>query len=142
MTTAPALNGQIIGIAHHATRAVLDRLLRSVDMTFEQSVVLNVVASADAPIAPDEVVSRVTHGLKVGAGVVTAAIDGLLAAGLLSIGDAVALTDVGAERQRSIRAEIEAITARLYGDLPAEELATAGRVLTTVTARANAMLTG
>jgi hypothetical protein len=142
MTTTPALDGQIIGMAHYATRAVLDRVLRSLDMTFEQSVVLNVVASADAPIAPEDVVSRVAHGLKVGADVATAALDGLVAAGLLSIDLAVALTDDGAERQRSIRAEIETITAALYGDLPAEELATAGRVLTTVTARADAMLTG
>ena len=37
---------------------------------------------------------------------------------------------------------IDGIAARLYADLPAEDLATAGRVLTTVTARANAMLSG
>ena len=54
----------------------------------------------------------------------------------------VAVTDHGADRQLLIRGEIDTITARLYGDLPAEDLATAGRVRVTVTERANAMLAG
>lgn len=142
MTTTPALNGQIIGMTHYATRALLDRVLRSVEMTFEQSVVLNLAASADPPMAREQIVSRATSGLKVGDDVAIAALDGLVASGLVSVGDEVAITDAGADRQRLIRGEIDTITARLYGDLPAEDLATAGRVLTTVTERANAMLAG
>jgi hypothetical protein len=142
MTTTPALNGQIIGMTHYATRALLDRVLRSVDMTFEQSVVLNLAASAGPPMAREQIVSRATSGLKVGDDVAIAALDGLVASGLVSVGDEVAITDEGADRQRLIRGEIDTITARLYGDLPAEDLATAGRVLTTVTERANAMLAG
>jgi hypothetical protein len=142
MTTTPALNGQIIGMTHYATRALLDRVLRSVEMTFEQSVVLNLAASADPPMAREQIVSRATSGLKVSDDVAIAALDGLVASGLVSVGDEVAITDAGADRQRLIRGEIDTITARLYGDLPAEDLATAGRVLTTVTERANAMLAG
>jgi hypothetical protein len=142
MTTTPALNGQIIGMTHYATRALLDRVLRSVEMTFEQSVVLNLAASANPPMAREQIVSRATSGLKVGDDVAIAALDGLVASGLVSVGDEVAITDAGADRQRLIRGEIDTITARLYGDLPAEDLATAGRVLTTVTERANAMLAG
>ena len=37
---------------------------------------------------------------------------------------------------------IDQITTRLYGDLPADDLATAGRVLTVITARTNAELAG
>jgi hypothetical protein len=142
MTTTPALNGQIIGMTHYATRALLDRVLRSVEMTFEQSVVLNLAASADPPMAREQIVSRATSGLKVSDDVAIAALDGLVASGLVSVGDEVAITDAGADRQRLIRGEIDMITARLYGDLPSEDLATAGRVLTTVTERANAMLAG
>jgi hypothetical protein len=40
-----------------------------------------------------------------------------------------------------IRGALEEITARLF-DFPAEDLATAGRVLTIVTARANTLLAG
>jgi hypothetical protein len=46
-------------------------------------------------------------------------------------------------RQRlhgQIRAAVTQITQRLWGDVPAEDLATAGRVLGTVLARANAEL--
>ena len=140
MTTIPTLNGQVIGMTHYATRALLERVLESLDLTFEQSVVLNVVSSGDAPTPREQVVSRVTSGLKVSDAVAIAAVDGLAASGIVSAGDDIALTDQGAVVQRAIRGEIEAITARLYGDLPAEDLATAGRVLTTVTERANAML--
>ena len=49
MTTIPPLNGQVIGMTHYATRALLERVLESLNLTFEQSVVLNVVASGDAP---------------------------------------------------------------------------------------------
>ena len=113
MTTTPALNGQIIGMTHYATRALLDRVLRSVDMTFEQSVVLNLAASADSPIAREQIVSRVTSGLKVGDDVAITALDGLVVAGLVSAGDEVAVTDQGADRQRLIRGEIDTITASL-----------------------------
>jgi hypothetical protein len=142
MTTTPTLNGRVIGMTHYATRAVLERVLESLDLTFDQSVVLNVVASADAPVAREQVVSRVASGLKVSDAVAAAAVDALAASGIVSAGDEIALTERGAAVQRAIRVEIDAITARLYGDLPADDLATAGRVLTTVTERANAMLAG
>ena len=51
----------------------------------------------------------------------------------------VALTDHGRAAYHRIRGPLEQITARLF-DFPAEDLATAGRVLSIVTARANALL--
>jgi hypothetical protein len=142
MATTPTLNGQVIGMTHYATRALLERVLESVALTFEQSVALNLVASSDAPVQRDHIVNRVTSGLKVSDAVAIAAVDALAASGIVSAGDEIALTERGAVVQRAIRGEIDAITTRLYGDLPAEDLATAGRVLTTVTERANAMLAG
>jgi hypothetical protein len=50
------------------------------------------------------------------------------------------LTDQGRARNDEIRSAIAVITERLYGDIPAADLATAGRVLSLVTARANAEL--
>ncbi|HEY5987679.1 MAG TPA: hypothetical protein VIV12_15085 [Streptosporangiaceae bacterium] len=49
----------------------------------------------------------------------------------------VGLTGAGQARYRQIRTAIGEITERLYGDLPAADLAIAGRVLATITARAN-----
>ena len=44
------------------------------------------------------------------------------------------------ERWRGVLLAIAGITQRLWGDLPAEDLATAGRVLAIITDRANAEL--
>lgn len=52
----------------------------------------------------------------------------------------VKVTDEGRRLHSQIRAAVTQITQRLWGDLPTEDLATAGRVLSTVLARANAEL--
>ncbi len=49
------------------------------------------------------------------------------------------LTERGQARHGQIRRAIDELTARLF-DFPAEDLATAGRVLSIVTTRANAEL--
>jgi hypothetical protein len=50
----------------------------------------------------------------------------------------VALTGTGRARHRQVRTGIEEVTTRLFAGLPAEDLATAGRVFAIITARANA----
>ena len=50
------------------------------------------------------------------------------------------LTDAGQQLFGRIRGAVTEITGRLWGDLPAEDLATAGRVLSIVTERASAEL--
>ena len=47
----------------------------------------------------------------------------------------------GSDFHAKIRSEVNEITQRLWGDLPAEDLANAGRVLGTVLERASAELT-
>jgi hypothetical protein len=50
----------------------------------------------------------------------------------------VSLTDAGHQLHVRIRTAVTEITQRLWGDLPTDDLATAGRVLGTVLVRANA----
>ncbi|MGW2559461.1 hypothetical protein ACWCXB_09480 [Streptomyces sp. NPDC001514] len=146
MSTTPTVNGQVIGQAHYATRAVLERVLARTGTTFEQSVALNATADsgADEGVEHDRLVARMTSTLKIGEASVLATIAELTEADLLETvpGDdaALRLTDAGRALNTGIRSEIAAITARLYGDLPPADLAAAGRVLTTVTERANAVL--
>ena len=52
----------------------------------------------------------------------------------------VRFTAAGAQVFGQIRGATTEITKRLWGDLPAEDLATAGRVLSIITERANAEL--
>jgi hypothetical protein len=52
----------------------------------------------------------------------------------------VRVTDAGAQLYGRIRSGVVEITDRMWGDLPAADVAVAGRVLTTVLERANAEL--
>ena len=91
-----------------------------------------------------QLIDRITGARKLDDAEVEAAISELTAAGLVQPlpGDhpRVGLTDAGQARYRQIRTALDDVTARLFGDFPAEDLATAGRVLSIVTARANAEL--
>ncbi len=154
MTDPPAVTGQAIGEAAKATNAVLETLLAEVRTSFLSWVALNVLTSAGAVMPQDALVQRMTGGLKVGAEPVLATLDELEVARLVTRSDeaepsaepgtepAVELTADGIALHRRIRAGIDQITERLYGDLPPDDLATTGRTLATVTQRANAVLAG
>jgi hypothetical protein len=128
-----SLNGQIIGQASIATRALLNRELEQAGLTFEQSVALNLAASGGSVTA-----DALAGGLRIPVADAEAALSGLAGAGLLEPDGTI--TAAGRAIQQQVGARIAGITARLYGDLPADDLVTAARVLTEVTARANAEL--
>ncbi|MEU9205150.1 hypothetical protein [Streptomyces sp. NPDC048332] len=146
MTTAPTVNGQVIGQAHYATRAVLETRLATTGTTFHESVALTATADAGGVIERPRLVERLTSTLKIDAAVVETVLTGLLTQGLLAEepGDParLSMTATGSALDHTHRAALTEVTARLYADLSAEDLATAGRVLTEVTARANAVLAG
>lgn len=54
------------------------------------------------------------------------------------VGARAGLTDPGQARFHQIRTALDEVTGRLFAELPAEDLANAGRVLAIVTARATA----
>ena len=89
-------------------------------------------------------VARMTGTLKIDESAVLATIGELAESQLLQTlpGDTsrLRLTEAGRALNGRIRAAVAEITERLYGGLPAEDLQTAGRLLTLVTARANAAL--
>ena len=135
------LSTQAIGQAESALGALLEPLLAETGTTFQQWLVLTVTAASSAGIDRGQLVTRIRDARKVAAATVDAAIDELTADRLVTANGLVALTEAGRARYHRIRGALEEITSRLF-DFPAEDLATAGRVLSTVTARANAMLAG
>ncbi|MEU5949112.1 hypothetical protein ABZ793_26620 [Micromonospora sp. NPDC047465] len=136
-----AVNGQIIGQAHYATRALLERELARLGITFHQSLALNAAAAEGGAVVRAHLVGRMTGALKVDQAVVLAVVDELVAGGLLRAGGSgLALTDAGREVRRRVADAVAGVTARLYGDVPAPDLAVAGRVLTLVKQRADAEL--
>lgn len=141
MTDAPTLTGQDIGAAARATGALLDRVLSPRGIDFQSSVVLNVLTANGSALDRDQIVDRVVFGLKVDAASVSATLAGMLHSGLVSeVDGVVSLTPAGTNLVGEIREGVGAITRRIYGGLPADDLAVAHRVLVAVTERANAEL--
>ena len=146
MSHTPTLNGQDIGQAESAVRAVLNGLLARTSTQFHGWVILNLLGRSTGALGEDELTGQLVRGLKIGEAAVHAAAAELAWQGLISRepqaggGTQLVLTTAGAARFEEIQGGIGAVTARLYGGLPEEDLATAHRVLATVTERANAEL--
>ncbi|MEV6757525.1 MarR family transcriptional regulator [Streptomyces sp. NPDC051214] len=141
---APTTNGRVVALAHYASRALLERALTRHGATFQQNVTLQVLVTAGKSMGHDDLVDGVTDSLKVDASVVRDVIEELTATKLLEQDPAdasrIRLTDAGRKLHATTSAEAAQIAARLYAGIPAEDLATAGRVLTLVTERANTEL--
>jgi DNA-binding MarR family transcriptional regulator len=146
MTTTPTLTGQDIGQAHYATRAVLEQVLAQAGLGFAASVALNMVGRKGSAVDENDLRTRVVHGLKVDESTADSALADLLDQGLVTrtpptaANPQITLTPTGTTRWQEVQHGIAQITQRLYGGLPAEDLAVAHRILTTVTVRANAEL--
>ena len=144
MSNHPTLSTQVIGQAESALGAISGPLLARAGTSFNQWLVLTVTAAAGGAIDRDQLTARIAGARKLDVAVVLEAIAELIDADLVEVlpgeGVRVGLTGAGQARYREIRTALDEITGRLFGDIPAEDLATAGRVLTIVTTRANAEL--
>ncbi|MFK0018676.1 MarR family transcriptional regulator [Streptomyces sp. NPDC090798] len=140
----PPVGGQVVGLAHYASRAALEAALARIGSTFNQSVALRAVSDQGGTVERDRLVGRLTGTLKVEESVAEETVAEMTALKLLTETDAslVSLTEHGREVFEKIRTAGNEIAARLYAGIPAEDLATVGRVLTLVTERANAELAG
>lgn len=136
------VNGQVIGLAHYASRAALERVLARSGTSFNRSVALRAVSDNGGTVERAWLVGLLTGALKIEESVARATVEEMTADDLLAEPGAgqVSLTDAGRELFDSIRTAGNAIAARLYAGIPAEDLAAAGRVLTLVTERADAEL--
>ncbi|MGN6866963.1 MAG: MarR family transcriptional regulator [Solirubrobacteraceae bacterium] len=140
MSTAPTFSTQLIGQTEKTLNAILDRLLAGTGLDEPQWVTLTVAVMSGESADRDAFASRIAGSLKISDDEARDRIDELAAAGLLGEGSPVRVTDAGRQLQARIRGEVVEITERMWGDLPPDDLAAAGRVLTTVLERANAEL--
>lgn len=143
MPEYPTLNTQVIGQAESALGALLNPVLAPTGTTPLQWFVLSVTAGSDGTASRDQIAGRVAGARKSDPAQVQAAITELAGAGLLELPDegaALRLTAEGQARAQGIRSTLGEITARIFGGMPAQDLAVAGRVLTAVTEHANAEL--
>jgi len=130
---------QLIGRTEKSLGAILDRILRDSDLSEPEYVAMRVCAvHPGRPRA--EITAQLTTVFRKGEAHAAALIDRLIAAGIVESDSAgsLQLSPAGVQLNGRITAETDAVTARLWGDLPAEDLELAGRVLMTVLRRAAA----
>ncbi|MFD8201834.1 MarR family transcriptional regulator [Streptomyces sp. NPDC059701] len=143
MTTSAstAADARSLALAHYAARGVLEHVLARHGITFQQQITLRAALTADAPRTPDDLVAEVRDSLKADPAAIRATLDELLAKQLL-VADGTHLlpTDAGRELTAAVGAETAPVSARIWGGIPAEDLAAAGRVLALVKERADAEL--
>jgi DNA-binding MarR family transcriptional regulator len=144
MSANPTFSTQLIGQTEKTLNVILDRLLAGTGLDEPQWVTLTLAVMSGGPVERATFVGRVAGSLKVGDAQARRSLNELAAAGLLEAPDvdgaSVRVTDAGRELHGRIRGTVSEITERMWGDLPPEDLAAAGRVLTTVLERANAEL--
>ncbi|MFE4991535.1 MarR family transcriptional regulator [Streptomyces mirabilis] len=139
----PPVGGQVVGLAHYASRAALEAALARIGSSFNQSVALRAVSDQGGTVERDRLMERLTGTLKIEESVAQETVTEMTALKLLTETDtSLVLTEHGREVFEEIRTAGNEIAARLYAGIPAEDLATVGRVLTLVTERANAELAG
>lgn len=139
MSTPPLTRS--IGSAERAMRALLERQLSSVSLSFAHWTAL--VFTDAAPLSVAQVAQRQLAGH-----VITSAseaeeiIEDLVGSGLLMAGPDGAFqhTEKGRQVFADLRKSVEDITSSLYGDLPAADLEVTHRTLVEVANRANRLL--
>lgn len=141
-TAAPTLTPQILGQAEMAHKPFLDRILAPTGITMNQWVALKLTAVSGGAANRDQLINKIADARKIDDAAVLAIIAELTTAELLTDvpGERPRLgfTDAGQALYQQINSATDEVIARVYGDIPVEDLATAGRVLTIITDRLNA----
>ncbi|OMI91463.1 MarR family transcriptional regulator [Streptomyces sp. M1013] len=139
--TTPLANARVLALAHYAARGVLESVLARHGATFQQQVALRAAVTSDAPQTPDDLLAQVQDSLKADPADIRTTLDELRAKQMLvADGEHLCPTDAGRELLAAVAAESTPFSARIWGGIPTEDLAAAGRVLALVTERANAEL--
>jgi len=137
-------SAQLLGQTEKAANAILERLLAEPGLTEPQWITLSIAVMSGGSLDRDRLIERVAGAAKFSEAEAQARVGELADAQLLRLADdergPVTLTEAGQQLHAQIRTTVSQVTQRLWGDLPIEDLETAGRVLTTVLARANAEL--
>jgi len=144
MSTDAAFTPRLIGETEKTLNAILDRRLTEADLTEQHWITLTLAVVSGGSIDRGELVRQVSNGAKFREDDVQARVSELIARQLLgdSSSPVVTLTDAGKELHGRIRSANVELTERLWGDLPAADLATTARVLTIVHERAESELRG
>lgn len=144
MPAYPSISTRVIGQTEKSLNAILHRQLTGTGLTEPEWVVLTLAVTSGQTLDRDQFTRQAADALKISQAGAQALIAEMIAAQHLQTagdGSAVTVTDAARQLHARIRAVVTEITQRLWGDLPPEDLATAGRILTIIAERASAELT-
>src|SRR5690348_412328 len=132
-STPRTFDAQLLGQTEKACNAILARLLEGSGVTEPQWVTLRLLGMSGGAASRGELTARLVAALKVPVEAAGELIAALASAGLVSLPDdelmPVELTSAARELHARVVAATADVTGRLWGDLPADDLAAAGRVL-------------
>ena len=143
MSSTPTFTPQLIGQTEKALNAILYRQLQGTGVAEPQWVTLVLAVTHGGSLPRGQLVELASDGLKVDGDLAQLHIDRLVELGLVehsADGDAISVSDAGQRLFARVRGATGEITQRMWGDLQADDLAAAGRVLNKVLGRANAEL--
>lgn len=140
MATDTTFTPQVLGETEKALNALLNSQLATAGLTEHQWIALRLAVLGGGAVPRDQFAARLAGALKVSGDEAGTRIDELVAAGILAgdRGDPVAVADAGRDLHTRIRGYVAEVTERLWGDLPADDLAITARTLTTILTRINA----
>ena len=133
------LNPSIVGQAEKAHTAILNKVLTGTTLDEHQWITLQLALRSGERIDPECLTDEVSRAAKYPPGEVETAITALVEASLMKrLPDdprSLAVTAEGQELVTALRAKVAHYVGGAYGSIPAEDLATTARVLTTITAK-------
>lgn len=136
------LSPSIVGQAEKAHGAILRKVLAGTGLDEQQWITLQLAHAPGAGIGRTDLVTRVSAAAKFDPPVIDRAINALIGSSLVEQhpDDQLAVTATGRELVSALRERVGELIGSAYGSVPPEDLATAARVLTTITARLSAEL--
>lgn len=133
------LNPSIVGQAEKAHTAILKKVLAGTTLDERQWITLQLALGGGDSVGRDDLLERVSAAAKYEPADVATAITALTDASLLDelpgAGSRLAVTSEGRDLVSALRARVGQTIEGAYGLVPPDDLATAARVLTTITAR-------
>ena len=137
--TAP-FSPQLLGQTEKALNALLLRELAGTEVDQPQWIALTLAVQSDGALTRRQLTDRVAGALQVDAEQAGKHLHALTSAGLLVDDGRPQPSLAGHTLWNRVRAFTMTVTQELWGDLPAEDLDTAARVLSTVLGRAGSRL--
>lgn len=134
----PSFTPRLIGQTEKALNAILTRELDGTGLSEPGWVLLKLTEAAGGRLGQQRLVEQAQANAKFDPQHTEAEIESLLRLGLLAAeGSEVVVTDHARTLQARVSSNVDEITARLWGDLPDSDRATAGRLLATILGRAD-----